>query len=148
MTLRCEIATVSPRRSNAKQRVLEELHVVMNLHMQVLTFVYLKVSHTRPCIVAVFFARVLKLRRDSRICRHETMCLGGLCQGFIFASVCLCGVRVFMHSYHLHVCPRLRACAHMCCAGVRACECACLCVCWRPFYPHRGLLWLFCPANL
>ena len=25
------------------------------------------------------------------------MCLGGLCQGFIFASVCLCGVRVFAY---------------------------------------------------
>ena len=38
------------------------------------------------------------------------MCLGGLCQGFIFASVCLCGVRVFIYSYHLHVC-RVRVCA-------------------------------------
>ena len=28
--LRCEIATVSPRRSSAKNRVLQELHVVMN----------------------------------------------------------------------------------------------------------------------
>ena len=48
MTLRCEIATVSPRRSNAKKRVPQELHVVMNLHMQVLTFVYFKLSHIRP----------------------------------------------------------------------------------------------------
>ena len=28
--LRCDIATVSPRRSSAKNHVLEELHVVMN----------------------------------------------------------------------------------------------------------------------
>ena len=48
MTLRCEIATVSPRRSNAKKRVPQDLHVVVNLHMQVLTFVYFKLSHIRP----------------------------------------------------------------------------------------------------
>ena len=55
--LRCDIATVSPRRSSAKNHVLQELHVVMNricistylnLHMQILMFLYFKLTLIRP----------------------------------------------------------------------------------------------------
>ena len=86
------------------------------------------------------------------ICRHGCwfqercivfgmMCLGGLCQRFIFACVCLCGVRVFMHSYHLHVCLRLRASVRVCvgvCAYVSARVCVCDAVLFTSIVAFHG----------